>query len=90
MAAFEAIVSGRVQGVGFRWFVLEQAQGQGVRGQVRNLSGGAVEVLAEGERPALDALLDALGQGPSHALVMELKVNWLDEDRRFTKFDVAH
>lgn len=89
MAAFQATVSGQVQGVGFRWFVLHQAQSLGIRGQVRNLPGGAVEVLAESERPALDALLHALRQGPSLAQVTDLDVHWLDDDQRFTVFEVA-
>lgn len=62
-------VAGRVQGVGFRWFVREQARRLQLSGWVRNLPSGEVELLAEGPRDALDALAKAVGQGPPGARV---------------------
>lgn len=62
-------VLGRVQGVGFRWFVREQARALGLAGSVRNLSNGSVEVIARGDAAALDGLFDALRQGPPGARV---------------------
>jgi acylphosphatase len=63
------VVSGRVQGVGFRFFVGEVARGAGVSGAVRNLPDGRVEVLAEGEDDAMRVLEAALWRGPSLARV---------------------
>jgi acylphosphatase len=55
-----AWVSGRVQGVGFRWWVRRQAQQLGLTGWASNLADGRVEVVAEGPRPACEAMLAAL------------------------------
>ena len=57
-------ISGRVQGVGFRYFVRLQAQGLGLAGWTRNLSDGRVEVYAMGNAGALDDLAAALHKGP--------------------------
>ena len=62
-------ISGRVQGVGFRWFVREEARRLGLSGWVTNLPGGEVEVRAGGERGSLDRLRRALHVGPSGAQV---------------------
>ena len=64
-----ARISGRVQGVGFRWFVREEARRLGLAGWVRNLSTGEVELVAEGPPAALDAFARAIGKGPPGARV---------------------
>ena len=63
------LVRGRVQGVGFRWFVEREAHILGVAGWVRNNADGAVEVLAQGTHDQLCALRDRLQQGPRAARV---------------------
>lgn len=55
-----ALVSGHVQGVGFRWWTRAQALAGGLAGHAKNLSDGRVEVVAEGPSPAVEALLAAL------------------------------
>ena len=62
-------VRGKVQGVGFRWFVRERARALGLTGWVRNREDGSVEVLALGEEGALRQLRSLLGTGPSGARV---------------------
>jgi acylphosphatase len=62
-------ISGRVQGVGFRWFVREEARRLGVSGWVTNLRSGEVEVRAGGERSSLERLRRALQVGPPGAQV---------------------
>ena len=69
IARLEATVTGRVQGVGFRYFVLREAMDVGLDGWVANTTGGAVKVVAEGPRPNLDVLLDRLREGPPAAIV---------------------
>jgi acylphosphatase len=63
------IVRGRVQGVGFRWFVEREAQLLGIAGWVRNNADGGVEVLAQGTREQLSGLRSRLRQGPRAARV---------------------
>jgi acylphosphatase len=65
-------VRGQVQGVGFRWFVREEARRLGLSGWVTNLRSGDVEVAAGGTAASLDRLRDALRVGPPGAAVEEL------------------
>jgi len=62
-------VAGRVQGVGFRAFVLDAAEAEGLAGWVRNTPDGDVEGVAEGEREALDRFAKRLQRGPASARV---------------------
>ena len=66
-------VCGRVQGVGFRYFVVREARALGLRGWARNLMDGSVEVQAAGEGESLDMLEEVLVRGPSHARVDRLE-----------------
>jgi acylphosphatase len=70
------VVSGRVQGVSYRQSTADAATRLGLHGLVRNLPDGRVEVLAEGERPALQALLEACRRGPPAAEVAGVEVTW--------------
>lgn len=63
------MVRGRVQGVGFRWFVEREAHMLGIAGWVRNNADGSVEVLAMGTRDQLSGLRSRLQQGPRAARV---------------------
>lgn len=63
------LVTGRVQGVGFRFFVSDVAAREGLHGWVRNLPGGLVEATAEGEADALERFERAISQGPRLARV---------------------
>jgi len=69
------LVSGRVQGVGFRWFVEREAATLGVTGWVRNREDGRVEVMATGTREQLAALHRRLREGPRAARVDEVAVS---------------
>jgi acylphosphatase len=63
------LVSGRVQGVGFRWHARERAQELGLAGWVRNQPDGKVELVLEGEEPAVASMLAWLAKGPPAARV---------------------
>jgi len=67
------LVRGRVQGVGFRWFVEREAQSLGVVGWVRNSYDGSVEVLASGTRAQLDQLRARLRAGPRAARIDQVE-----------------
>lgn len=69
------LVSGRVQGVGYRYFTSREARGLGVTGWVRNLSDGRVEILASGETGQLEALLGRLWQGPPVSRVLDVEIS---------------
>jgi acylphosphatase len=69
-------VSGRVQGVNYRWETKRAAERAGVRGWVRNRGDGTVEAVFEGARAALEAMLDWCRRGPPHAAVQTVTVDW--------------
>ena len=69
----EATVDGRVQGVGFRWFVRDRAIALGLSGWVRNRADGSLEVLAEGPPEVLATFEDALRMGPPGAVVLSVQ-----------------
>jgi acylphosphatase len=69
------VVRGRVQGVGFRWFVEREAHVLGVAGWVRNNHDGSVEVLAQGTRDQLSGLHSRLREGPRAARVDTVEVS---------------
>lgn len=75
-ARFTAIVSGSVQGVGYRGFVRGKAVDMGLAGHVENMSDGRVEVVAEGARADLEVLLVRMRVGPTHAEVSSIEVEW--------------
>lgn len=68
------IVSGRVQGVGFRYFAADAARREGLSGHVRNLDDGRVEAVVEGEAEAVTRFERALRHGPSRARVEHVRV----------------
>ena len=71
-----ALVRGRVQAVGYRAFVQRHARDLGVAGHAENLPDGRVEVMAEGPREALETLLVHVRNGPTHAYVDDVEVQW--------------
>jgi len=84
-----AIVKGIVQGVGFRYFTVYQAQRiGGITGYVRNLRDGNVEVVAEGEREKLEQLLAQLRKGPTGAHVTGVDVFWENPTGEFTNYSI--
>ena len=83
-----ASVRGQVQGVGYRYFVIEKARALGLNGYVRNEHNGGVEVLAQGPRPALERLLAHLQRGPSAAQVSEVKTTWREPTEHIKGFHV--
>jgi acylphosphatase len=83
------LVRGRVQGVGFRFFVEAQAIALGLKGFVRNLSNGtAVEVVAEGKMAELETLLAALREGPPLAYVERVDVSWAAATGDYPSFSI--
>jgi len=82
------IVSGRVQGVGFRWFAETTASREGVHGWVTNLPDGRVEASAEGDAEAIERFERALRHGPAGARVDDVEVDAVTPTGRDTGFFV--
>jgi acylphosphatase len=73
----DATVMGRVQGVGFRYFVLREAMALELDGWVANAMNGSLRCVAEGPRERLEVLLDRLWQGPAAAAVERVSEAWM-------------
>lgn len=82
------VITGRVQGVGFRWFTHDVAVREGVHGWVRNLADGAVEVVGEGDQAAVDRLEAAVRRGPSSARVERFDVEEIAPAGRTAGFEI--
>jgi acylphosphatase len=83
------LISGRVQGVGFRWFARDAAVREGVGGWVRNLPDGRVEALVEGEAEAVTRVERALRSGPRGARVDSVHVEIETAGGRLQDFDIV-
>jgi len=83
------LVYGRVQGVFFRDFTRRQAHRFGVKGWVRNLMDGSVEIMAEGDEENLKLFLDEVRKGPPLAVVEKLDVEWMDFKGEFLDFRIT-
>ena len=83
-----ALISGRVQGVGFRGFTATAAQRIGVTGWVRNRINGTVETVAEGDQALLDAFLREISKGPGPSYVDNVEIKWLPASGEFKRFKV--
>jgi acylphosphatase len=68
------VISGRVQGVSYRWWTVGEATKRGLNGWVRNRRDGSVEVLVSGLAAEVDALIEACRQGPSSARVTDIAI----------------
>ncbi len=75
----KGFVSGRVQGVGFRYFVTRHAQAAGLCGYVRNLSDGRVEFLLQGDPARVGRVIEHIRQGPNYARVADLATGDIDD-----------
>jgi acylphosphatase len=85
-----AVVRGDVQGVGYRYFARREAQALGLVGFVRNLADGSVEIVAEGERSHLEALVVALQRGPTAAQVEQVDCKWGAPEGRESAFLIRY
>lgn len=83
------LVSGEVQGVGFRWFVARHSRRLGLHGHARNLHDGRVEVVVCGEKERVDELEALLGVGPAHAQVSQVERSEIvDEQVLYKSFEI--
>jgi acylphosphatase len=88
MVRAHILISGLVQGIGYRWFTERRARIFGLTGYVRNLYDNRVEVVAEGERGLIEEFIKELRIGPAMANIREIKVNWEDYTGEFEEFRI--
>lgn len=84
------VVNGLVQGVGFRYFVIRQAQKLGLTGYTKNLFSGEVLTEVEGDEGLIYELVKELKVGPSHAHVKSCAVEWSEYQGEFNSFDIRY
>ncbi len=84
MKTYHITVKGRVQGVGYRYFTFQKAQSLGVKGWVRNLADGRVEIMVSGQEDVLEIFVEALKAGPAFARVDAVSV--LEEPKDLDKY----
>lgn len=90
MVARRFVITGMVQGVGYRYFALRAAARHQVLGTVRNLPDGRVEVVAEGDRDAMDQFKNDLATGPMMAEITDLEETDLTVTGRYRDFRIDH
>ena len=84
------LISGRVQGVGFRWFVKEMADQMGIKGTVKNLKDRRVEVIAQADIESLYRFKQVLKKGPALSRVDEIIETDQDANQNFSEFKVVY
>jgi len=90
MVQYEIKITGRVQGVGFRYFVQKRANEFDIKGWVKNMPDGSVMVMAQGEEKDLETFLDHLLIGTSMARVLKVEKNEMPVLEDFTEFRVLY
>lgn len=84
------VVNGLVQGVGFRYFVLRNAQKIGLKGYVKNLYTGEVLTVVEGSHFLIEDLFKQIKIGPSYSSVKNAKIIWSESKNEFTNFEIKN
>ena len=82
------LIQGRVQGVSFRYYTMQEARMLGLTGWVRNLWDGRVEVLLDGSEDAVKQMIEWCQQGPPSAVVEEVEIAWEETTAEFKNFRV--
>ena len=84
------IIQGVVQGVGYRFFAVDQAKQYNIRGYAKNLPNGDVEVVAEGDEGMIKDYIEQLKVGPVSAHVTGVNVEWIESEFGFKNFDIRY
>jgi acylphosphatase len=87
-SAVKIVVTGYVQGVGFRFFIARIANNLDLTGYVKNIHNGSVEIFAEGRKELLDELVEKARLGPAYSHVDSIKLEWLDFKNKYDKFEI--
>jgi acylphosphatase len=86
----EIIANGLVQGVGFRYFIIKNAENLELKGYTKNLFTGEVFTVVEGSVSKIEELFKRIKIGPSHASVRNCKIEWGESKNEFTHFEIRY
>ena len=87
---YRILVSGRVQGVGFRYFAESVAEKYGIRGYVRNTADGRVEIECQGDDEEIRPFMDDIRKGPAFSMVTDVRVEDFKSSRKYNFFEVKY
>lgn len=87
-AAVKIVVSGRVQGVGYRYFIARAVSEFDINGYVKNLFSGDVEIYGEGRKEFLEELVKIAKKGPPYAYVDKAEIEWLEFKDKYNNFEI--
>ncbi|MCL4354213.1 acylphosphatase [Patescibacteria group bacterium] len=83
------VISGFVQGVGYRQFVKKTALSLGLKGWVKNIDQGRVETLFSGQKEVIERAINACRKGPFLANVKDIKIEWENKEMNFNSFEIS-
>ncbi len=89
LAEAHIIIEGRVQGVGFRFYILRLAEAAALKGYVRNLYDGNVEIEVEGERETIKTFLEKLQGGSMKLYIKDLDIRWSECKNKHAGFNIT-
>ncbi len=87
---YKILLSGRVQGVGFRYFTESVASKYGISGYVANTLNGKVEVVGQGEDEELKQFFKAVKKGPAFSAIIDVKYEEVDSNKKYSKFEIKY
>lgn len=88
MKQCHVFISGTVQGVSYRYFVLQNAKELGLKGWVRNLDDGRVEALFQGNKELIEHMIELCRKGPELAKVLQLECQWEETSAEYTNYSI--
>jgi len=90
MKTYRVLLSGRVQGVGCRYFVEEKANLYGIKGYVRNTWDNNVEVVCQGSEKMLDIFIPKIKKGPAFARVDNVSIEEIQDSQEYSSFQISY
>jgi len=87
---YNVLISGRVQGVGFRYFAVSIAEKYDVKGFVKNIPGGRVEIVCQGEEEELQSFLSEVKKGPAFSVITDTATEEIPEIKKYNTFEIKY
>jgi acylphosphatase len=87
---YNVLISGRVQGVGFRYFAVSVAEKYDVMGFVKNVPGGKVEIVCQGEEDELKSFLEEVRKGPAFSVITNAVTREIPEHKKYNSFEIRY